>query len=165
MPGGRNWKNSDFRCLYCQNYVSAAVMYAGVQNRNHCPYCLWSKHLDLYQSGDRMAICKMGMRPVGLTLKQVHKKYTYTDQGELMIIHHCQGCDRISINRIATDDDPDRILAILDASLELAEITRQKCKQQGIVTLDDSQRWVVLTRLFGSVEPSRMGEPSPFSCG
>jgi len=151
LPGGRNWKNSDFRCMCCQNYVSAAVLFAGVHNRNHCPYCLWSKHLDLYQSGDRLAICKTKMRPVALALKQAQKKYARSAQGELMIVHQCEGCEKISINRIAADDDADRILAVLDASAGLEESYRQNLGGQGILPLDRSQRWVVMSRLFGSV--------------
>ena len=139
-------------------------MMAGVQNRNHCPYCLWSKHLDLYQSGDRMAICKAGMRPVALTLKQAHKKYMRPYQGELMIVHQCEGCEKISINRIAADDDSDRILAVLDASTRMEAISRRKQNELGIIALDESQRWVVLARLFGSLEPSHTGEPSPVLC-
>ena len=161
LPGGRNWKNSDFRCMVCQNYVSAAVAFSGVQNRNHCPYCLWSKHLDLSQSGDRMAICKTKMRPVALTLKQAQKKYARPYQGELMIVHHCEGCAKISINRIAGDDDPDRILAVFDDSLGLGEFWRQKHLEQGILPLDDSQRRIVLMRLFGSVEPFSLSDHSP----
>ena len=154
LPGGRNWKNSDFRCMYCQNYVSAEAAFAGVHNRNHCPYCLWSKHLDLYQSGDRMAICKSGMRPVALTLKQTHKKYAHPYQGELMIVHHCDGCGKISINRIAADDDPDRILAVLDASAHLAEYFVHQLEAQGILIVGEAQRWVVQARLFGGAEPA-----------
>ena len=153
LPGGRNWKNSDFRCMVCQNYVSAAVAFAGVQNRNHCPYCLWSKHLDLYQPGDRLAVCKTKMRPVALTLKQAQKKYAHPLQGELMIVHQCDGCEKVSINRIAADDDPDRILAVFDASAGLEKLWRQKHIEQGVMILDEGQRRVVLTRLFGNSEP------------
>jgi hypothetical protein len=141
--------------MVCQNYVSAAVMFAGVQHRNHCPYCLWSKHLDLHQSGDRMAICKAGMRPVALTLKQAPKKYALSTPGELMIVHQCQGCEKISINRIAADDDPERILAVLDDSAGLDGNFHQMLREQGICALESSQRGIVATRLFGNVETSR----------
>ena len=154
-----------FKCLHCHYHVSTEPLYAGVQNRNHCPYCLWSKHLDLYQSGDRMAICKAGMRPVALTLKQAHKKYARPHQGELMIVHHCDGCGKISINRIAADDDPDRILAVLDASAGLEKHFHHQLEMQGIFALDEAQRWVVLSRLFGSAEPAFTGEVCSAVCG
>ena len=58
--------NADFRCQHCGAYVSASRVLSGVSNRNHCPYCLWSRHLDLFEAGDRLAACKAPMRPVGL---------------------------------------------------------------------------------------------------
>ena len=100
------------------------------------------------------------MRPVALTLKQAQKKYARRHQGELMIVHQCEGCEKVSINRIATDDDPDRILAVFDASVGLAELWRQKLIEQGIILLDESQRRVVLTRLFGNIELTSMRERS-----
>ena len=30
----------DFRCAHCNAIVSSAHMLSGVNNRNHCPYCL-----------------------------------------------------------------------------------------------------------------------------
>jgi hypothetical protein len=87
-------------------------------NRNHCPYCLWSRHLDLYEAGDRLAACKSLMEPIGLTFKTTRKKYG-SGQGELMLIHLCTGCNRMSINRIAADDDPETILYIFEKSFHL----------------------------------------------
>ena len=65
----------DFECGHCHQHVSAEPQQAGTRNRNHCPYCLWSKHVDLREAGDRLAACKGPMQPVGLTLKRGHKKY------------------------------------------------------------------------------------------
>ena len=84
--------NSDFTCAHCHNYVSAGPMLAGVHNRNHCPYCLWSKHLDQFKAGDRMAACKAPMQPIGLTMKYSHKKYASVSGSELMLVHICGGC-------------------------------------------------------------------------
>src|SRR5512139_2755149 len=95
----------DFRCLACGYLVSAQPVVSGVHNRNHCPYCLWSRHLDLYEAGDRLAACKAGMRPVGLTLKRSRDKYGGQAAGELMLVHQCSECGKLSINRIAADDD------------------------------------------------------------
>src|SRR5512133_632213 len=77
--------NRDFKCNHCRQHVSAASFLSGVVNRNHCPYCLWSRHLDYYKPGDRLAACKAKMRPVGLTLKATRKKYSPESQGELML--------------------------------------------------------------------------------
>ena len=38
----------DFQCNHCKNYVSANMAFSEVINRNHCPYCLHSKHVDLH---------------------------------------------------------------------------------------------------------------------
>ena len=65
----------DFRCAHCHVIVSSAHLLSGVQNRNHCPYCLWSCHLDLFAAGDRLSACKTPMRPIGLTMKRGRNKY------------------------------------------------------------------------------------------
>ncbi len=36
----------EFKCIQCEQYVSCAPLMAAVQNRNHCPASLWSRHLD-----------------------------------------------------------------------------------------------------------------------
>ena len=92
---------ASFRCIHCGAHVVTSPLYAGVLNRNHCPYCLWSRHLDLFAAGDRLCACKAPMRPLGLTLKQSRKKYVREDGGELMLIHACIECNNLSINRIA----------------------------------------------------------------
>lgn len=55
------------------------------------------------------------MRPSGLTLKRTTKKYG-SGLGELMIIHVCQDCGQVSINRIAADDDAENLLALLEST-------------------------------------------------
>jgi RNHCP domain len=64
-----------FKCVHCHGFVSLASGLSGVRNRNHCPYCLFSRHLDLHAPGDRLSACKALMQPVGLTIKAVRKKY------------------------------------------------------------------------------------------
>ena len=105
-----------FTCRHCGAVVSSDLILSGVQNRNHCPYCLWSKHVDLYQSGDRLNACKAVMRPVGLTFKQERNKYG-SGLGELQVIHRCSDCGGFSINRIAADDDNDLLWALYEYSL------------------------------------------------
>ena len=108
----------DFKCAYCHVMVSSAHFLSGVNNRNHCPYCLWSCHLDLFAAGDRLSACKGRMKPIGLTMKHSRNKYRPDGRGELMLIHQCIECGALSINRIAADDDPSTILAIFQGSLE-----------------------------------------------
>lgn len=101
-----------FRCVQCDQQVPTSWLVSGVHNRNHCPYCLYSRHLDLFRAGDRLAACKGSMQPVGLTFKRVRKKYSER-WGELMLVHRCMECGKFSINRIAADDDSDAMLALL----------------------------------------------------
>ncbi|RPJ43160.1 MAG: RNHCP domain-containing protein, partial [Chloroflexi bacterium] len=121
---------------------------SGVNNRNHCPYCLHSRHMDLYEPGDRLSACKAEMRPVGLTLKRTRKKYG-RQQGELMLIHQCADCGSISANRLAADDDADTILAIYESSLHLDPQTTAQITRSGVEALQAVDHELVCTRLFG----------------
>jgi hypothetical protein len=61
--------------------------------------------MDLLAAGDRLSACQAPMRPLGLTLKKSHKKYSRAGSGELMLVHVCTDCGKVAINRIAADDD------------------------------------------------------------
>lgn len=137
----------DFKCAHCQVLVSSAHVLSGVNNRNHCPYCLWSCHLDLYAAGDRLSACKAPMRPLGLTLKMGRNKYQPHAGGELMLIHECTDCGRLSINRIAADDDPEAILAVFQRSLNTKD--RERCQASGILMLKAEDLKRVLSQLYG----------------
>lgn len=139
----------DFRCAYCHVLVSSAHLLSGVNNRNHCPYCLWSCHLDLFAAGDRLCACKASMSPIGLTMKRDRNKYQRELRGELMLIHECIECKALSINRIAADDDLEAILAVFEDSLGLSQQTRFVCQQYGIVILNAEDTRIVYTQLYG----------------
>ncbi len=139
---------SDFRCKHCHAYVSTDPNVSGVNNRNHCPYCLHSRHMDMLEAGDRLSACKAEMRPVGLALKKTSKKYG-KQQGELMIIHQCSECESISVNRTAADDDADTILEIFHRSLQLDPQSKTRIQQSGIQFLTSGDYPVVCARLFG----------------
>jgi hypothetical protein len=141
--------NSDFTCTHCGNFVPAGIIAAGVNNRNHCPYCLWSRHLDLFQAGDRMAACKAPMQPIGLTQKRAHKKYVSATGGELMLVHLCSECNKISINRIASDDLPEPIIEIFDYSLTLSPQLRGQIRESGITLLGSESIDILHQQLFG----------------
>ncbi len=140
-----------FRCIHCGAQIAASPLYAGVLNRNHCPYCLWSRHLDLLAAGDRLCACKAPMRPLGLTLKQSPKRYNRPDGGELMLIHVCEDCGRVSINRIAADDLAEVIYAVFEQSLANLDIV-QLLAGQPIRLLGAGDRRLVEARLFGSAD-------------
>jgi predicted RNA-binding Zn-ribbon protein involved in translation (DUF1610 family) len=141
--------NADFTCKHCGQFVSARTAISGVVNRNHCPYCLHSRHGDLFEAGDRLCACKGLMAPVGLTVKRSRDKYANDAQGELMLVHRCKECGDLSINRIAADDDPVRILALLDTCAEYSDSLYKDCKVQGIHLLSAEDRPRVETQLYG----------------
>lgn len=138
-----------FKCANCGLFVSTDTLLSGVNNRNHCPYCLWSRHLDLQKSGDRLAACKAVMQPVGLTLKKRRKKYGSEKDGELMLIHLCTDCGKVSINRVAADDDPGKVFEIFGRSTGLDERTAVRLAEQGIQALRDWDEEIVHARLLG----------------
>src|SRR5690349_4286657 len=114
--GGVRNTFGDFVCMHCHRFVSADTAVAGVRHRNHCPYCLSSRHFDLYVAGDRLSACKARMQPIGLALKPTPRKYPGEPQGELMLIHLCEACGEVVLNRIAADDDNEAILEVFAAS-------------------------------------------------
>ena len=137
----------DFRCAHCRHIVPAAHVVSGVNNRNHCPYCLWSFHLDLFVAGDRLSACKGQMKPIGLTMKKGRNKYRLENGGELMLIHRCIECKTLSINRIAADDDPDSVMDAFRESRSLSRQTWVECESRGIFILEDTES--ITTQLFG----------------
>ncbi|HPH96949.1 MAG TPA: RNHCP domain-containing protein [Anaerolineaceae bacterium] len=145
--------NSDFNCVHCRAYVTANPLVCGVHNRNHCPFCLWSRHMDLYAAGDRLSACRGAMRPIGLTLKQSRKKYG-ANQGELMLIHGCSDCGAVSINRIAADDDNDAIYRLFEASFNLDAQARAWLDASPVKLLAPADAWLVERRLWGGRLPA-----------
>lgn len=143
----------DFTCKHCGFTVSANLLFSGVIHRNHCPYCLWSRHLDLYKSGDRFSACKGLMKPVGLCIKKTNKKYaTLGTAGELMLVHQCVECGKSSINRIAADDDTDQVMRIYAQSLSLDAHIRYDYFQKDIVLLEERHNKAISLRLFGGIK-------------
>lgn len=147
--GGMRTTFGDFVCMNCHNFVSAEAALSGVHNRNHCPYCLSSRHLDLYEAGDRLSACKAMMKPVGLTLKRANKKYARPGEGELMLVHQCEECGKLSINRIAADDDNQRILDVFHAALRASGDLSHLLAGSGVTLLGPQELTWVMRRLFG----------------
>ena len=67
----------------------------GTEHRNHCPLCLWSRHVDM-RLGDRRSGCRGLMEPIALWVRR---------GGEWAIVHRCDECGILRANRIAGDDD------------------------------------------------------------
>lgn len=92
--GRRGGLSNTFRCRRCGLDVSIHAL--GTAHRNHCPNCLWSRHLD-DSPGDRAADCGSLMEPIAITVR---------GDGEWILIHRCTGCDVLHLNRSAGDDNP-----------------------------------------------------------
>jgi len=144
-------RKGGFRCCNCGQWVTFSE-FMGTAHRNHCPFCLCSKHVDLEKPGDRKADCSAGMKPIGLTFKhEGADKYGKPRQGELMIVHECtgSGCGKVSINRIAADDSAEAILKIFEESQKHPKKWNQ-LKRKGIEILPSENREKVSIQLFGS---------------
>jgi hypothetical protein len=89
------------------------------------------------------------MQPIGLTVKQSRNKYAGLYPGELMVIHQCNDCGKLSINRIASDDLVEVIAAIYRASLNLDDVTRHHLDHAGIRPLLDGDETIVTYQLYG----------------
>src|SRR5512134_497036 len=139
----------DFRCAHCHALVSSAHLLSGVNNRNHCPYCLWSCHLDLFAAGDRLSVCKAAMKPIGLTMKKGRNMYQSKSSGELMLVHECTECRALSINRIAADDDAGTIIEVFQVSITLDLQILAVLIQNGIDVLKAEDAGILHTQLFG----------------
>lgn len=99
MEAKRFAKNdSGFECENC----GKAVPPLGYSSRNHCPFCLWSLHLD-ENPGDRAADCGGKMRPVAA---EPDPKKGY------VITHRCERCGASRRCRSAADDDVSLIIAL-----------------------------------------------------
>jgi hypothetical protein len=142
----KEWKREHdaggFRCSHCKEWV-IINSFMGTVNRNHCPSCLWSKHVD-EQKGDRQAVCQAGMKPIGLTFKHEGQ----FKQGELMLIHECAGCSKLSINRIARDDSNDSILVVYNVSKQASGLFIV-LERHGIYLLGAEDENEIQAQLFG----------------
>lgn len=85
----------DFACEHCGRKVK------GSGYTNHCPRCLWSKHVDI-DPGDRKEQCGGMMEPVAAESKD----------GGYVITHRCVKCRYEKRNKASENDDFDVILEL-----------------------------------------------------
>jgi len=97
-----------FRCIHCRRDVDTSAV--GTQHRNHCPYCLWSRHVDT-RPGDRAAEFGGSMEPIAISVRKT---------GEWVIVHRCQGCGTLDTNRAAGDDSELLLLRLAVRPLAMA---------------------------------------------
>ena len=142
-----NDKNT-FKCGNCKKVV-IDVENIGTRHRNHCPECLWSLHVDDKVSGDRKSKCQGQMEPIGLTFKKEGvDKYGKVRQGELMCIHSCKLCGKISINRISGDDEVKVIKDLFEKSCGDHQL-KKILKAEDIKLLGENDRDEVKSQLYG----------------
>ena len=84
-----------FKCRNCRAFIGEPP--SGGRQRNHCPMCLYSLHVDLKTPGDRASECGSLMAPIGVF---------YRPNLEQMVVHRCLGCGAVRYNRVAADDNP-----------------------------------------------------------
>jgi len=89
--------DEEFICEKCSSKVSKLLYSA----RDHCPYCLYSKHLDI-NPGDRLNSCKGSLKPIGI------EKFKDT----FKIIYACEKCHEKHKNKVSDDDNFDEILKL-----------------------------------------------------
>ena len=90
------------------------------------------------------------MEPIGLTSKNItYNKYTGKTSAELMIIHICKNCSRISCNRIAGDDNTHSIISLFEKSQTLSIETIRLINNANIKLLTNNDSEIVSKSLFG----------------
>ncbi len=90
-------RDESFICENCRKEIKPL----GYTARDHCPYCLYSKHLDI-MPGDRLNECKGLLKPIGIEkFKDTYK-----------IVYKCEKCNEFHKNIIAKDDDMTEIINI-----------------------------------------------------
>lgn len=91
----RSIENAGFICLNCSKQVKKL---SNGGYRNHCPFCLYSLHMDNHP-GDRANECHGLMVPTGLT---------YKSKKGWQLIHRCSKCGNQVANKVAIDTvEPD----------------------------------------------------------
>jgi DNA-directed RNA polymerase subunit RPC12/RpoP len=101
MGRSRRAENTGFVCAHCAADVPANT---DGHYRNHCPFCLWSLHVDDLP-GDRASDCRAPMEPVGLVEK--------SGKG-WQVVHRCTACGHRQPNRLVREGDaPDDLDLVL----------------------------------------------------
>lgn len=88
-------KTEDFKCENCGFEVK------GSGYTNHCPTCLYSKHVDIFP-GDRLEECKGLMKTIGVDKKD----------GDYILIHKCIKCGVEKRNKISKEDSFEEIIKL-----------------------------------------------------
>ena len=85
----------DFTCEHCGARVK------GTGYTNHCPKCLWSKHVDV-KPGDRLESCGGMMKPTAIEGTTPNYR----------IVHNCEKCGSTRKVDASSNDDPDALVSL-----------------------------------------------------
>ena len=85
----------NFICAHCGTAVF------GNGYTNHCPKCLWSRHVD-NNPGDRASECGGLMKPISVE----------PDGDRFIVIHKCEKCGKTIRQHTSDNDDINAIIAI-----------------------------------------------------
>lgn len=95
--------DAGFVCVHCGKEVKPL----GYTSRNHCPFCLWSRHVDI-NPGDRACECGGALEPI--------KTVTDPKRG-FIVIHRCTECGELRRNKAALDDDRELLIKLSAAEI------------------------------------------------
>lgn len=86
---------------------------------NHCPRCLWSKHVDV-NPGDRQEKCQGLMEPIGIEIKG----------GESIILHRCHECGIVKRNKSSNEDDFNIILRLSKSPVRRTSVRKPQKRRK-----------------------------------
>jgi rubrerythrin len=90
----------------CEN-CGKTVEKLNYTSRDHCPFCLYSKHVDIFP-GDRNNTCLGLLKPI----------YTvYNSKKGYIINYTCKKCGKAHKNKFAEDDNMDLIIKLSACNL------------------------------------------------
>ena len=90
-------KDENFICENCGKEIKKL----GYTARDHCPFCLYSKHVDI-NPGDRLNTCMGLLKPIGI------EKF----KNSFKILYKCERCNMLHKNIMANDDNMDLIIEL-----------------------------------------------------
>ncbi|MBQ9279830.1 MAG: RNHCP domain-containing protein [Clostridia bacterium] len=98
MSGNFTEIDEEFICENCGKKVEKL----GYSCRDHCPFCLYAKHVDIHP-GDRLEKCHGMLEPIGI--ENNSKK-------GFVIVYQCKKCGKIRKNIAAKDDNMSLIIKL-----------------------------------------------------
>jgi len=96
----------------CENCGAKVI---GGRYNNHCPKCLWSKHVDDLLPGDRSSKCKGLMQPID----------TFQKGKKWRIVQKCTKCQKLFTVDSAENDNFDEIIRLSQNPIPIQKTKRR----------------------------------------